>query len=92
MLTPQLEELKLEVLRGVEAVLAARGCIPLGSEGFPQKMTTRMVATRLGMAPQTVTCNWRKWGLRKIGRGANGFIFEGYSVSKYIERVNAESQ
>lgn len=53
-------------------------------------ISTKALAARLGCKRQCVTRNWRKWGLRKVGRGKEGILWCAASVTRYQEHLNQE--
>jgi len=77
-----------ESARLVLSELERRGWTgPDSPKGLAGRMTTSMVADALGgVCHQTVRRNWRAWGLRRLGRGRNGWIFCGASVARHISQ------
>ena len=88
MLNAQLQEFQKSLLGKIEQLLEEKGVIPPGSENFPAKMSTKMVAERKGVTSFTVLKNRHKWGLRKIGQNKDGLVFCGASVAKHINSQN----
>ena len=89
MLTTQ--EIDLIADQSAAKVLKALRNEGLMAPRFPARMNTAQVAeAKGGVTRQTVQLNWKRWGLKCLGRGAHGeFQFEGLSVQRHIERENS---
>lgn len=85
------QEIDLIADKSAAKVLAALKGQGLMEPSYPTKMNTAQVAeAKGGITRQTVQINWRKWGLKLLGRGKHGELqFSGLSVQRHIERENA---
>ncbi len=78
------------VSRRVISEMETRGTLHADESRYPRRMSVADVAERFGVRPSTVRTNWKAWGLRMLGKGAQGrFIFDGATVARRVEQLNA---
>jgi len=64
-----------------------------GEIKLKRRMTAFEVADHIGVQPGTVKSQWKKWGLKLIGKGRKGLnIYCGASVQQHEERLKAKAQ
>ena len=92
MILPHVAEKIREIAKQYNASLSAVICDIL-SDLCMGEFTTAEVAKELNVSPQVVRQNWKKWGLRVVGRGAHGRLrFSRASVLEFTYgRKSAES-
>ena len=90
-LTPMLTEfknsLRNELRNDFKEFLQEIGVVP-GTSKWPDKISLKETASRLGVKIDTLRKTWRKRGLIKLGRDKDGLIFCGRSLAKHINNIN----
>ena len=86
-LTPAEERIAARTAQLILAELSNRGMVyPIEAVGT--RLITCQVAKELGCDEGTISRNWRKWGLRRVGRGKHGYEYCGASVARYRASLN----
>ena len=85
MLTDAEERIAARVAQLLIAELSRRDDLPGRDNGHA---SIHGAGVRTGVCERDLSLNWRKWGLRRMGRGAQGFEYCGASVAKYRARLN----
>ena len=85
--TPSEERIAARVTQLLLSELSSRGMV-YPNEAVGTRLITWQVAKELGCDEGTISRNWRKWGLRRVGRGKHGYEYCGASVARYRANLN----